>query len=107
MGAWSLATLRDMAAEMIFGGGHRVRVSTTNAEGLAMTLTRPKREQEIQSSRGSILPPGWIEIQADEGIVLVNPDQVAYVLDVDDMPQVEKTTGGLSDLKPAQVQGTP
>lgn len=53
------------------------------------------------------MPPGWIEIQADDGIVLVNPDQVAYVLDVDDMPQVEQTTGSLSDLKPAQVQGTP
>jgi hypothetical protein len=96
-----------MAAEMVFGGGHRIRVSTTNAEGLALTLNRPKHDREIRSARGSILPPGWIEIQADEGVVLVNPDQVAYVLGLDDMPQAEETTGGLSDLSPAQVRGRP
>lgn len=96
-----------MAAEMIFSGGHSVRVSTTNAEGLALTLNRPKQGQEIRSARGSILPPGWIEIQADEGIVLVNPDQVAYVRDVEDMPQVEETAGNLSDLELRQVRVTP
>lgn len=90
---------------MVFGGGHRVRVSTTNAEGLALTLNRPKHEREIRSARGSILPPGWIEVQADDGVVLVKPDQVAYVLDVDDTPQAGETTGSLSDLRPAQVRG--
>lgn len=69
---------------MVFSDGHRVGVATTNAEGLASTLTRSRRGEEIRSTRGSILPPGWVEIQADEGVILVNPDRVAYVRDVEE-----------------------
>jgi hypothetical protein len=73
-----------MPAELVFSGGHRVRVSASNAEGLAVTLNRPKQGQEIRSARGSILPPGWIEIETDsEGVILVNPATVAYVSDAD------------------------
>lgn len=93
-----------MAAEMVFSGGHVVRVPTTNAEGLALTLNRPKSRQEIRSARGSILPPGWIEIQAEDGIALVNPDQVAYLRDVSDMPQAQERARSLSDLEPRQVR---
>jgi hypothetical protein len=73
-----------MAAEMIFSGGLRVRVSMSNAEGLAVTLNRPKNEPEIRSARGSILPPGWIEVEGDDGVILVNPDQVACLRDLPD-----------------------
>lgn len=82
-----------MAAEMVFSGGHRVRVDTTNAEGLALTLNRPKRGEEIRSARGSIIPPGWIEVDADEGSILVNPDQVAYVRDIPDQEPVMDLAG--------------
>jgi hypothetical protein len=102
------ATLIDMATEMVFGGGHRVRVATTNAEGLTLTLNRPKQGQGIRTARGSTLPPGWIEVETeDEGVILVNPASVAYVRDVEDMPQVEETARNLSDLEPRQVRGTP
>lgn len=77
-----------MAAEMVFGGGHRVRVGMTNAEGLALTLHRPKQGEEIRSARGSTLPPGWMEVDTDEGPILVNPDQVAYVRDIPDQESV-------------------
>ncbi len=78
-----------MAAEIVFSGGHRVQVITSNAEGLALTLNRPKQRQEIRSNRGSVLPPGWIEIETtSEGVILVNPDQVAYVRDLEDRAPV-------------------
>lgn len=83
-----------MAAEMVFSGGHRVRVSASNAEGLALTLNRPKQGQEIRSARGSVLPPGWIEIETDdEGVIVVHPDQVAYVRDLEDEAPVMDIPG--------------
>jgi len=82
-----------MAAEIIFGGGHSVSVPTTNAEGLALTLNRPKRGEEIRSARGSTLPPGWMEVDTDEGPILVNPDEVAYVRDIPDQESVPDLPG--------------
>lgn len=83
-----------MAAEIVFSGGHRVRVTTGNAEGLALTLNRPKQGQEIRSSRGAVLPPGWIEIETDdEGVIVVNPDQVAYIRDLKDQEPVMDLVG--------------
>lgn len=82
-----------MAAELVFSGGHRVRVATTNAEGLTLTLNRPKRGEEIRSARGSMLPPGWMEIDTDEGPILVNPDQVAYVREIPDQQPVQDLPG--------------
>jgi hypothetical protein len=78
-----------MATEMVFSGGHRVRVATTNAEGLALALNRPRQGKEIRSARGSILSPGWMEVETeDEGVIVVNPEQVAYVRDVKDFEPI-------------------
>jgi len=87
------ATLWNMATEMVFSGGHRVRVATTNAEGLTVTLNRPKRGEAIRSARGSTLPPGWMEVETDEGPIFVNPDQVAYVQDIPDQEPVTDLPG--------------
>lgn len=96
-----------MTTEMVFSGGHRVNVAMTNAQTLIQTLNRPGLGKPIQTPSGQ-LAPGWIDIQTqDEGVILVNPASVAYVRDVEDMPQAEETPHSLSGLEPRQVHGTP
>lgn len=96
-----------MATEMVFSNGQRVRVVGTNAPVLTLTLNRAGHEQ-IRLPSGETLAPGWINIQTeDQGVILVNPASVAYVRDVEDMPQAEETAGNLSDLESLQVRGTP
>jgi hypothetical protein len=85
--------MQHMGTELVFGGGHRVRVVGTNAETLIRTLNRPVSE-EIRLPSGQVLAPGWVDIQAErEGAILVNPSQVAYVRDVPDQEPVMETTG--------------
>jgi hypothetical protein len=92
LGRW-VATLRDMATEMVFSGGHRVSVAMTNAQTLIQTLNRPGLGKPIQTPSGQ-LAPGWIDIQTeDEGVILVNPASVAYVRDVDDHEPVMDIAG--------------
>jgi hypothetical protein len=72
-----------MGTEMVFGNGHRVRVKGTNADTLTRTLHRPVSGEGIRLPTGQTLAPGWINIDTeDEGVILVNPAQVAYVRDV-------------------------
>jgi hypothetical protein len=72
-----------MGTEMVFSGGHRVRVVGTNAETLTRTLNLPSTGP-VQAAWGT-LAKGWVNIQTeDEGTILVNPTTVAYVRDVED-----------------------
>lgn len=97
-----------MAAELIFSGGHRVRVIGADAESLIQNLGRATQGAVKVPGSPYPLAEGWVDVQTEnEGVILVNPAQVAYVRDVDDMPQVEETAGKLSDLEPRQVRGTP
>jgi hypothetical protein len=94
-----------MAAEVVFSGGHRVRVIGADAETLIQNLCRASQGPVKVPGSPYPLAEGWVDVQTeDEGVVLVNPAQVAYVRDVEDMPQVEETAGNLSDLEPRQVR---
>lgn len=75
-----------MGTELVFSGGHRVRVSGTNAEGLIQNLNRARREEEIRPAGSPVpLANGWVDVQTEaEGVILVNPSEVAYVRDVPD-----------------------
>lgn len=69
---------------MVFNGGHRVRVKGSNADTLTRTLHRPASGEEIRLPTGQRLAPGWVDIDTEEeGVILVNPAQVAYVRNVD------------------------
>jgi hypothetical protein len=82
-----------MATEMVFSNGHRVRVTATNAPTLTLTLARAESEQ-IRLPSGETLAPGWIDIQTEEeGVILVNPAQVAYVRDIEDQAPVMDIAG--------------
>jgi hypothetical protein len=79
-----------MGTELVFSGGHRVLVVGTNAEGLIQNLNRASRGEQIQPA-GSAAPlaEGWVDVQTEtEGVILVNPSQVAYVRDVPDQESV-------------------
>ena len=81
-----------MGTEMVFSGGHRVRVFGTSAETLIRTLNLPSTGP-VRTPGGS-LAPGWIGIQTDtEGTILVNPSTVAYVRDVPDQEQLTDSAG--------------
>jgi hypothetical protein len=72
-----------MGTEMVFSGGHRVRVVRTNAETLAQRLSLPAKDR-VRTASG-VLPWGWVDVETEaEGTILVNPVTVAYVRDVED-----------------------
>jgi hypothetical protein len=79
-----------MGTELVFSGGHRVRVSGGNAESLIQSLNRAFKREEIRSlSSGAQLAPGWLPVQTEsEGEILVNPGEVAYVRDLPDQEPV-------------------
>jgi exopolysaccharide biosynthesis predicted pyruvyltransferase EpsI len=77
---------------MVFSGGERVSVVGTNAETLTMTLNRVK-ESPIRLVGGGQLGEGWIDVQTDNGVILVNPAQVAYVRDVEESAPVLDQAG--------------
>jgi len=81
-----------MATEVVFSGGERVSVVGTNAETLTLTLNRVK-EGPIRLAGGGQLGEGWIGIQTDKGVILVNPAQVAYVRDVEEPAPVLDQAG--------------
>ncbi len=51
--------------------------------------------------RARPLPAGFVDVGTDDGVVYVNPSQVAYVRDEPDMPLVEQT---LSDVSGAHAK---
>jgi hypothetical protein len=72
-----------MGTEMVFSGGHRVRVIGTNAETLTRTLNLPSTGP-VRTAWGT-LAEGWVSIQTEEEeTILVNPATVAYVRDLPD-----------------------
>jgi hypothetical protein len=72
-----------MGTELVFSGGHRVRVLGTNAETLITTLNLPSTDPA--RTPGGLLAEGWVGIQTeDEGTILVNPRTVARIRDVPD-----------------------
>jgi hypothetical protein len=74
-----------MGTEMVFSGGHRVRVGGTDAATLIKTLGLPAFGPIRQAWSGEDLAEGWVDVQTEhEGVILVNPSQVAYVRDVRD-----------------------
>jgi len=77
-----------MGTELVFGGGHRIAVEGTNAAVLTRSLHRAG-SAEIRLPTGETLAPGWVDVQtASEGVILVNPSQVAYVRDLPDQESV-------------------
>lgn len=67
-----------------------MRVSGTNAEGLIQSLNRAtNREQIRHPGSGVPLAKGWLDVETEtEGMILVNPSEVAYVRDVPDQEPV-------------------
>lgn len=77
-----------MGTEMVFGSGYRLAVVGTNAAVLTRALNRAGTA-EIRLPSGETLAPGWVDVQTEsEGVILVNPSQVAYVRDVSDQESV-------------------
>lgn len=93
-----------MAAEMVFSGGHRVRVIGADAESLIQNLGRAAQGQVKVPGSPYPLAEGWVDVQTADGVILVNPAQVAYVRDVEDTPQAEEAKRSLSDLEARQVR---
>lgn len=56
-------------------------------------------------SQGRPLPAGFVDVETDNGLVYVNPSQVAYVRDEPEMPQVDATRHTLSGLEGRQARG--
>lgn len=74
---------------MVFSGGHRVRAKATDAVTLIQRLNLPAQEQIRMSDSGTMLAESWVDIETEnEGVLLVNPAQVAYVRDVPDVEPV-------------------
>jgi hypothetical protein len=73
-----------MKTEIIFNSGHRLHVVATNAPTLTQTLARATADR-TRLPTGETLALGWTDIQTEEeGVILVNAAQVAYVRDVED-----------------------
>lgn len=73
-----------MATEMVFSGGHRVEVLGADAESLIRNLGRASQGEVKVPGSPYPLAKGWVDVQTKEGLVLVNPAQVAYVRDIPD-----------------------
>jgi hypothetical protein len=79
-----------MAAEIVFTNGHRVTTNFADAKALTHNLSRTA-DGPVHTPTGE-LAEGWADVQTDEGTILVNRDQVAYVRDVEDPePVLEET----------------
>ena len=78
-----------MATEMVFSGGERVQVIGTNAVTLIRTLHRVHEAPIRPPGSGEDLAEGWIDIQTEDGVILVNPAAVAYVRDVEHPPATD------------------
>jgi len=77
-----------MGTELVFSNGHRVGVLGANAAFLTRVLHRAHTE-EVRLPSGETLAPGWVDVQSEtEGVILVNPSQVAYVRDVPEQEPV-------------------
>ncbi len=84
------ATLNGMATEIVFTGGHRVTTSAADAKAITHNLSRAD-DGPAWTPTGE-LAEGWVDIETDEGTILVNRDQVAYVRNVvDPEPVLERT----------------
>ncbi len=59
-----------MAAKIVFSGGANLVIPDATAESVATALASP--------------PEGFACLELEEGKVCVWPDQVAYVLDIED-----------------------
>lgn len=71
-----------MGTEMVFSGGHRVEVIGADAETLIQNLSRAAHGQVRAPGSPYPLAEGWVDVQTKDGVILVNPGQVAYVRDV-------------------------
>jgi hypothetical protein len=91
-----------MATEIVFTGGHRVITSFADAKAIIRNLNRAT-VGPVQTPTGW-LAEGWVDIETDEGVIFVSPSQVAYVRDLEDMPEAEETRRSLSGLEPRQVR---
>lgn len=95
-----------MGTVLVFNGGERVRVIGTNAPTLTRNLDRV-RQGPIRLPSGENLAPGWVDVQTEDGVILVNPAAVAYVRDVEDsVPRPgQSQAASLSGLEARPVQG--
>lgn len=92
-----------MAAEIVFGDGAKsVRVPGLDAHGLMQNLERVSRGG-VQTPTGP-LPAGGADVETGEGVIYVNPAQVAYVRDIGGQESVAEQ---MSATRPAQVRANP
>ena len=83
-----------MAAIIVFSGGERVEVPSSDAAGV-MTALIHQGVRDTETATGVQVPAGFADFDTDDGIVYVRPDQVAYVRDEPEMPEVEQTQGSI------------
>jgi hypothetical protein len=69
-----------MAAEIVFSGGERVLVPSTNADEVMARMTT-EGSRDHQGRGGVRVRPGFIDFESDQGTIYIRPDQVAYVCD--------------------------
>jgi hypothetical protein len=69
-----------VAAEIVFSGGERLRVPSSDANTVMATLTVEGRGEQTRPGEITVRA-GFVDFESDRGIVYVRPDQVAYVCD--------------------------
>jgi hypothetical protein len=69
---------------IVFSGGHAIG-ATGDAHDLMQSLSRVAGGQRAQIA-GRPLPTGFVDVHTDNGVVYVNPVQVAYVCDENERP---------------------
>lgn len=84
-----------MPAEIVFSDGVRMRAVMTDAETLRRTLNYARMTAvDEDPSAVANAASGWARVETEtEGVIYVNPAQVAYVRDVPDKEILEHTIG--------------
>jgi hypothetical protein len=92
---------------MVFANGDRFLVNGADAATLTLTLHRARKGPGRRTSTGEDLGAGWVNVQTDDGEILVNPDQVAYIREVENSASNPGTrqSASLSGLEGRPVQG--
>jgi hypothetical protein len=89
----ALRLLQPMPAEIVFSGGHTLRVPAEDAAVLMQRLSDRSRPM-TPTGPG---PVGWVRVDTDKGVVHVNPGQVAFVRDVEKPAAVTTTPSVIGD----------
>jgi len=86
---------------IVFGGGLAVQ-ATGDVRHLMQSLSRTEGGQHA-TEHGIQLPAGFVDVHTDDGVIYVNPRQVAYVSDDAEMPEVEQGEGSVTRMPHGRI----